>query len=133
MGFNYHFYLLFYSDRSCHGSHGCKSDRICHDCPGIASLMKNYNICVAWHIDHEYCTLKQNLNNFPNICFETIPCEDNNITNALANFGRQNPQLSLYYQGLDRPIGLKKCVLGNIFAFSFSLCVFFPLAFSPFV
>ncbi|XP_039135378.1 uncharacterized protein LOC120272581 [Dioscorea cayenensis subsp. rotundata] len=73
------------------------------DCAGIAQLLKNFNACTAWHIKEEYQLLKQNLGFFPYLFIETIPREDNAIADALASFGRNCSQLSLFFQGLDRP------------------------------
>lgn len=47
--------------------------RLCCDCPGITSLMKHFNPCIAWHFTTEYENLKNNLKNFSNIFIETIP------------------------------------------------------------
>lgn len=69
------------------------------DCPGISNLLKNFNACIAWHLSTEFTKLKQNLNFFPNLHIELIAREDNDVTDALANFGRHNIQLSL----LSRP------------------------------
>ncbi|XP_039143960.1 uncharacterized protein LOC120281070 [Dioscorea cayenensis subsp. rotundata] len=48
-------------------------------------------------------SLKIKLLNFPCSDFKSIPRSDNLIADALANFGRSNPHLSLFDQGLDRP------------------------------
>lgn len=87
------------------------------DCAGVAQLLKNFNICTAWHIKEEYLMLKKNLGSFPHLFIETIPREENEIADALANFGRTSTHLSLFFQGLDRPHWLEDLCVGRHFSF----------------
>lgn len=84
-----------------------KPSRIFCDCSGIPNLLKNFNACIAWHLSTEFTKLKQNLNFFPNLHVELISREDNDVADALANFGRHNVQLALFFQGLNRPCWLE--------------------------
>ncbi|XP_039135862.1 uncharacterized protein LOC120273306 [Dioscorea cayenensis subsp. rotundata] len=81
-------------------------DRAFCDCPGIPNLLKNYNPCVTWHVHSEFINLKLLLNHFPNVHFNLIARDDNAVADALASFGRSNVQLSLFFQGLERPFWL---------------------------
>lgn len=74
-----------------------KPDRIFCDCPGIPNLLKNYNACIAWHISIELTKLKYNLSFFPNLHIDLIARDDNDVADALANFGRHKVQLSLFF------------------------------------
>lgn len=84
-------------------SNGWLHNRLFCDCPGVAQLLKNFNVCTAWHINEEYQKLKRNLVSFPHLCIEIISTDENEIADALATFGRTSPQLSLFFQGLDWP------------------------------
>lgn len=77
--------------------------RIFYDCPGVAQLLKHYNPSVTWHVSTEFQTMKKNLDIFPNITIETISRELNFFADTLANLGRSNPQLSLFFIGMERP------------------------------
>lgn len=98
-------------------SNGWFPDRIFCDCPGVADLLKNFNVCTAWHINEEYIKLKKNLASFPQTCVDYIPQGNNEIADALANFGRLNHQLSLFYQGFDRPTWLEDSCSRRHFVF----------------
>lgn len=78
-------------------------NKIYCDCPGIARLLKHFDNCVAWRFEQDIDNLKSKLLNssYPNI--KTISLVDNQIVEALAHFGSLNPQLSLFFQGLDHP------------------------------
>lgn len=78
--------------------------------------MKNFNPCIAWHYIIEYENMKRNLNNFPHVYIETIPREDSDIAYALVDFGRNDTQLSLFFEGLDCPFWLEDlCSRRNLF------------------
>lgn len=66
-------------------SNGWISDNIYCDCQGVADLLKNFSVCMAWHINEEFCKLKRNLDCFPHTCVEYIPREDNEITDILVD------------------------------------------------
>lgn len=87
------------------------------DCVGVAQLLKNFNVCTAWHIKEDYQLLKRNLGLFPHLFIETIPREDNEIADALASFRRNCNQLSLFFQGLDRPHWLEDLCARRHFIF----------------
>lgn len=79
-------------------------DWICCDCPGITQLLKCYCPSIVWHMNTEYEKLKRylKLECFSHTSIKTISREENDIVDALANFGRSNPRLSLFLHGKDR-------------------------------
>lgn len=96
--------------------HDWKSDCAFCDCPSIPNLLKNHNACVAWHIHSEFTSLKHLLSHFHHLHFNLIAREDNVVADSLANFGRSNVQLSLFFQDLDRPCWLDDiCRSRNLF------------------
>lgn len=97
--------------------HRWDPSRLCCDCPGIIQLLKNYNACVAWHVEDEYHKLKRHLSVFPNTNLENISRDVNEIADALATFGRLNPQLTRFFQGLDRPSWLENLCASFNFVF----------------
>lgn len=99
--------------------------RLYYDCPGVIHLLKNFNACVAWHVKDEYHRMKQYLSDFPNTSLETIAREDNVIVDAFASFGRHNPQLTLFFQGLDRPTWLEDFCARKNFCFNPCFVFFF--------
>ena len=80
-----------------------KSNRILYDCVGVSRALRNSKDNVAWRYNANVRRLNQLLKYHPDVTLETIEQEGNSITDEKANYGRRNPQLSMYSKGLDRP------------------------------
>lgn len=80
-----------------------KPDHICCAYPRILQFLKSFSPCIAWHISEEYHTLKKSLENLGNPFIKTISRDDNKAIDALANFGKMNFHLSLFFQGMEQP------------------------------
>lgn len=84
---------------------GWNPQRIYCDCPGILQLISNFQKEIAWDYNADIQNLKQILNQSPDTMIELIDREENIIADdALANFGRTQPGLSLFVQGRDRSL-----------------------------
>ncbi|XP_039115912.1 uncharacterized protein LOC120251463 [Dioscorea cayenensis subsp. rotundata] len=81
----------------------------------IVRLINHFDNCVAWHYKREIDSLKSRIINTCS-AIKTIPRTENLLADALAHFGRSNPHLSLFSQGLDRPRWLEDlCLSLNLF------------------
>jgi len=106
MGANHPFPINAEIDDICQTLQICKDnswnpDKICCDCPGVAQLIQNLHPYIARRSNDLIKKLKHLMKAFPDISMTTISREENCIIDDLAAHGSLNPQLSLFFRGMD--------------------------------
>lgn len=66
-------------------SHNWLPSKIFCDCPGVAQLLKDYNMVIAWRLNTDIQALQLSLKHFPNLSASTIAREDNYFANSLVD------------------------------------------------